>query len=151
MSPQAGFLLQDQIIPRLKSAVPQVVNCVGSEDPAELEQDSIAFAANMIQNAELAGNKVLRSACGRGARKVKTVSAGNIWMPFVKDWLAAKRGAIELLSLVPVSCTLHFTGILILGIGLAVEWVLQTLSPSPHLPAPRFCLASPGWDFGGQV
>jgi hypothetical protein len=78
MSPQAGFLLQDQIIPRLKSAVPQVVNCVGSEDAAELVQDATAFAANMIQNAERAGKKVRRSACSRGARKARAVSAGNI-------------------------------------------------------------------------
>jgi predicted transcriptional regulator len=71
MSPQAGFLLQDQIIPRLKSAVPQVVNCVGLEDPSELVQDATAFAANMIQNAELAGKRVVQSAGSRGARKVR--------------------------------------------------------------------------------
>lgn len=78
MSPQAGLLLQDQIIPRLKSCVPQSVLCVGSEDPAELVQDSIAFSCKLLHNAEVAGKSVVQSAGRRGAGKVKTVSAGNI-------------------------------------------------------------------------
>jgi DNA-binding CsgD family transcriptional regulator len=74
MSPQAGFLLQDQIIPRLKSIIPHM-NCVGAEDPEELVQDSIAFAANMMNNAEKSGKKVVRKAGGRGTRNI---TAGNI-------------------------------------------------------------------------
>ena len=58
MSPRAGFILQDQIIPRLRSAIPQVVHCVGSEDHNELIQDSIAMAAKMLHNTEQAGKKV---------------------------------------------------------------------------------------------
>jgi hypothetical protein len=48
MSPQAGFLLQDQVVPRLKSAIPNVVHCVGAEDHQELIQDATAMAARMM-------------------------------------------------------------------------------------------------------
>jgi hypothetical protein len=79
MSPQAGFLLQDQIIPRLKSAVPIAVSFIGSEDAQELVQDGTLIAAQMIQNAEQAGKEVVKTPGGRrGARKVRTISAGNI-------------------------------------------------------------------------
>jgi len=36
MSPEAGFLLQDQIIPRLISAIPNVVHLIAPEDEGEL-------------------------------------------------------------------------------------------------------------------
>jgi hypothetical protein len=76
MSPQAGFLLQDQIIPRLKSAVPQVVNCVGAEDPAELAQDATAFAAKMLVNVE---------------RAKKTVTPGNITYYCIQHMKSGRR------------------------------------------------------------
>jgi hypothetical protein len=38
MSPQAGFLLQDQVLRRLISAIPQAVSFIGSEDAEELVQ-----------------------------------------------------------------------------------------------------------------
>ena len=41
MSPQAGWILQEEIVPRLRSAIPRNVNQVGSEDAEELIQDSI--------------------------------------------------------------------------------------------------------------
>ncbi len=63
MSPQAGYLLQDQVVPRLQSAIPKVVHCIGSEDTQELIQDSIAMAAKMMHNVEKAN---------------KTVTPGNI-------------------------------------------------------------------------
>jgi hypothetical protein len=63
MSPQAGYLLQDQVVPRLQSAIPKVVHCIGSEDAQELIQDSIAMAAKMLHNTEQAK---------------KTVTPGNI-------------------------------------------------------------------------
>ena len=63
MSPQAGYLLQDQVVPRLQSAIPKVVHCIGSEDTQELIQDSIAMAAKMLHNTEQAK---------------KTVTPGNI-------------------------------------------------------------------------
>ena len=80
MSPQAGFLLQDQIIPRLKSAIPNAVSFIGSEDAEELVQDGTLIAAQMIHNAEQAGKNVVRNpgASRRGARKIRTISAGNV-------------------------------------------------------------------------
>ena len=58
MSPQAGWLLQDQIVPRLISAIPRAVSCIGCEDPQELVQDATAMAAKMLHNVEAAGKKV---------------------------------------------------------------------------------------------
>jgi hypothetical protein len=79
MSPQAGFLLQDQIIPRLKSAIPIAVSFIGSEDAHELIADGTLIAAQMIHAAEQAGTKLVRNpGAGRGARKIKTISAGNV-------------------------------------------------------------------------
>jgi DNA-binding CsgD family transcriptional regulator len=80
MSPQAGFLLQDQIIPRLKSAIPIAVSFIGSEDAEELVQDGTLIAALMIHGAEQAGTKLVRNpgAGRRDARRVKTISAGNV-------------------------------------------------------------------------
>jgi DNA-binding CsgD family transcriptional regulator len=80
MSPQAAFLLQDQIIPRLISAIPNAVSFIDSEDAHELIADGTLIAAQMIHNAEQAGTKLIRNpgAGRRGARKIKTISAGNI-------------------------------------------------------------------------
>jgi len=58
MSPQAGWILVNQIVPRLRSAVPQAVRLVGCEDPEELVQDATAMAAKMLHNAEANGKKV---------------------------------------------------------------------------------------------
>jgi DNA-binding CsgD family transcriptional regulator len=79
MSPQAGFLLQDQIIPRLISAIPNAVSFIGSEDAQELVQDGTLIAAQMIHNAERSGKKITKHPGGRqNARKVRTISAGNV-------------------------------------------------------------------------
>ena len=59
MSPQAGLILIDEIIPRLRSTVPRCVIPVGSEDAEELLQDSIAVAAQMLHNIEGSGREVL--------------------------------------------------------------------------------------------
>ena len=55
MSPQAGFVLKDEIYPRLCSAIPRSVLCVGQEDPQELIQDGITMAAKMIDRVEAQG------------------------------------------------------------------------------------------------
>jgi hypothetical protein len=78
MSPESGFLLQDQIVPRLQSAVPYAVNCVGCEDAEEIIQDGTALAAKMIHNAELAGKRVVQSASNRSSNQGKQVTAGNV-------------------------------------------------------------------------
>jgi len=58
MSPQAGFVLLDKIIPRLKAAIPRTIHAVGCEDVEELVQDGIAIAAKMLHSVELAGKQV---------------------------------------------------------------------------------------------
>lgn len=55
MSPQAGWILQEEVIPRLRSAIPRVVKCVGAEDPQELVQDATVMAARMIDRVESQG------------------------------------------------------------------------------------------------
>jgi hypothetical protein len=48
MSPRAGFVLQDQVVPRLRAVIPRTVLCVGSEDPEELVQDATCMAARIM-------------------------------------------------------------------------------------------------------
>ena len=57
-SPRAGFVLLDQIVPRLRSAIPQCVVPVGAEDHEELVQDAIVFAAQMMDRLEQVGKEV---------------------------------------------------------------------------------------------
>jgi hypothetical protein len=52
MSPKASWLLQEEICPRLGSAIPKSVICVGSEDHQELVQDGITMAAKMIDRVD---------------------------------------------------------------------------------------------------
>ena len=52
MSPQAAWILKEEVAPRLRSAIPRNVNLIGSEDYEELVQDSICMAAKLLQNAE---------------------------------------------------------------------------------------------------
>lgn len=87
MSPQAGFILQTQVIPRLQSAIPNVVHCVGSEDAQELIQDSIAIAGKMMDGAEQTGKKVVRSASRGG----KEISAGNITFYTIEKLRSGRR------------------------------------------------------------
>ena len=57
MSPQAGYLLVEQIAPRLRitsRCLPQV----GADDADELYQDGVAIAAKMLDSAERKGKKV---------------------------------------------------------------------------------------------
>ena len=55
MSPQAGWILQEEIAPRLGGAVPRSVLCVGAEDGEELVADSICMAAKMVDRLEQQG------------------------------------------------------------------------------------------------
>ena len=63
MSPSESEVLLTQIVPRLRSAIPRSVRCIGCEDHEELLQDGIAMAAKMLLNAN---------------RNGKSVSAGNV-------------------------------------------------------------------------
>jgi len=74
MSPHAGDVLCTQVVPRIRSAVPTAVNCVGCEDAEEIIQDGTAMAAKMMHSAEKNGKKVTRAATGRRGE----ISAGNI-------------------------------------------------------------------------
>ena len=55
MSPQAGWILQEEVVPRLRSSIPRAVRCVGAEDHEELIQDATVIAARMIIRAESLG------------------------------------------------------------------------------------------------
>lgn len=63
MSPQAGWILQEAVVPRLRAVITRSVSCVGCEDVQELIQDATAIAAKMLHSVEAAG---------------KTVTPGNI-------------------------------------------------------------------------
>ena len=63
MSPIAGALLIDEIIPRLQNSIPISVSRFGSEDIEELIQDGTVMAAQILTSAESKG---------------KNVSAGNV-------------------------------------------------------------------------
>jgi DNA-directed RNA polymerase specialized sigma24 family protein len=58
MSPQAGWLLVDQIVPRLRAVIPRSVRCVGSEDHEELVQDATCMAARIMHNGEQKGKRI---------------------------------------------------------------------------------------------
>ncbi len=48
----------NEVVPRLRSAIPNVISPVGCEDLAELVQDGTAIAARMLHSAETAGKQV---------------------------------------------------------------------------------------------
>jgi hypothetical protein len=50
MAPQAGWILQEEVLPRLRSAIPRTVSHVGCEDAGELVQDASATAAKMLHS-----------------------------------------------------------------------------------------------------
>ena|ERR1035441_8849576 len=58
MSPQAAWILQEEVVPRLTAAIPRLVNQIGSEDAEELVQDSFCLAAKLLDNAEKAQKQV---------------------------------------------------------------------------------------------
>ena len=62
MSPQAGFVLMQEIVPRLKAVMPHI-KPVGAEDAEELLQDALAVAAKMLHDLE---------------QRNKTVTPGNV-------------------------------------------------------------------------
>jgi DNA-directed RNA polymerase specialized sigma24 family protein len=63
MSPHNGWILQEEVVPRLRYSIPYQVNRIGSEDQEELVQDATCMAAKLLDNAEKAN---------------KTVTPGNI-------------------------------------------------------------------------
>lgn len=63
MSPRAGFVLMQEIEPRLRHIIPRSVQPVGAEDAEELIQDALAVAARMMHDLE---------------QRNKSVTPGNI-------------------------------------------------------------------------
>jgi len=57
MSPNAGFVLMEEIAPRLKAVIPHI-KPVGAEDAEELLQDSLCVAAKMLHDLETRGKQV---------------------------------------------------------------------------------------------
>lgn len=57
MSPQAGWILKEEVVPRLRSSI-KAVRCVGAEDAEELIQDGTVMAARMLERNELRGKQV---------------------------------------------------------------------------------------------
>ena len=55
MSPQAGWILQDEIAPRIAAVVPRSIKSIGAEDSQELVQDGICMAAKMVDRLERQG------------------------------------------------------------------------------------------------
>ena len=55
MSPQAGYVLRDEIAPRIAGVVPRSIQPVGAEDHQELIADGICMAAQMIERVESQG------------------------------------------------------------------------------------------------
>ena len=59
MSPSAGFVPINQIVPIIEATVPRVVQMIGSENHQELVQDTIASAAKMVESCEVRGKKII--------------------------------------------------------------------------------------------
>ena len=57
MSPESGFVLMEEIAPRLKAVVAHI-KTVGAEDSEELYQDGLALAAKMLHDLEQRGKQV---------------------------------------------------------------------------------------------
>jgi hypothetical protein len=58
MSPAAGLLLVDEVVPIIQATVPRSVKRVGAEDFGELVQDTIVMAAQMIESCEARGKPI---------------------------------------------------------------------------------------------
>ena len=81
MSPYASYLLMDQVLPRLVSAIPNAVSFIAPENAEDLVQDGVAIAAKMMDNAEKDGKSVVKSPSkpkGKYRKQTKEVTAGNI-------------------------------------------------------------------------
>jgi len=78
MSPQAGWILKEESVPRLGSAIPISVLCVGAEDHQELIQDATTMAACMIDRVESQG-------------KLGQVTASNIAYDTIQHCKSGRR------------------------------------------------------------
>ena len=58
MSPQASWILQEEVVPRLRASIPRNVSYIGSEDAEELIQDATVMAAKLLDRTEQQGKSV---------------------------------------------------------------------------------------------
>lgn len=58
MSPAAGMMLTNEVLPILTATIPRVVRMIGSEDPEELVQDAVASAAQFVDSLERRGRAI---------------------------------------------------------------------------------------------
>src|ERR1035437_3036319 len=162
MSPRSGWLLVNEIVPRLRSAVPLVAHCIGAEDPEEL-----------IGDATLHATRILHSAESRG----KTITAGNAAFYAVQHTKSGRRSTGNSCADVMAAGTqLHGhtaraskqlgAGRSISGLGSGVAFSLWAGWPVRRLlhagPGPRSCRVRQGpayhncardrdaWAFGGR-
>ena len=61
MSPAAGLMLVQEIVPRIQAAVPRTVKPIGAEDFREIVADTIVLAANMVESCEVRGRPLYPS------------------------------------------------------------------------------------------
>ena len=58
MSPAAGLMLVEKIVPIIEATVPHAVKTVGAEDFGELVQDTVTMAAQMVESCETRGHPI---------------------------------------------------------------------------------------------
>ena len=61
MSPAAGLVLVDEIMPIIEATVPRAVKQVGAEDCEELVQDTVTMAAQFVESCEARGKPIYPS------------------------------------------------------------------------------------------
>src|ERR1700690_1762251 len=61
MSPQVGYVLEHEVVPRLRAAIPRTVLCIGSETHEDLIADATLIAARNMHNAEVKGKTIAPS------------------------------------------------------------------------------------------
>jgi hypothetical protein len=90
MSPKSGWLLVNEIVPRLRSAVPLVAHCIGAEDPEELIGDATLHAARILESAESRG---------------RTITAGNAAYYAIQHTKSGRRSTGNSCCDVMAACT----------------------------------------------
>jgi hypothetical protein len=85
--------LQEEIVPCLRTTIPQAVRAVGCEDPEELVQDATAMAAKLLDRAEATG---------------KTVTPGNIAYYTMQHMRSGRRSTgSSVVDVLQVATQLH--------------------------------------------
>ena|ERR1035438_5241048 len=108
MSPQAGYLLIDQVLPRLRSSIPTAVPFISPETADDLLQDGLTIASMMIDGAERNGKRVVKSPSkvnGKYRKQPKEVTCGNICYYTIEKLRCGRRSTGSSCSDVHASMT----------------------------------------------